>query len=341
MKLKDFLRDRLALLTVNGCAFFFLAAVMLVLNVCFLVIFVTFFIWFAPLVSALALQFCREKRYLDQLTALSQNLDQAYLLSEVVQQPDYLEGKLYHQALRRANKSMLERVSAYQAAQREYREYVETWVHKIKTPIASAQLIIDNHKDPVTRQIGAELRRIDGYVEQALYYAKSSAANQDYQIHRCGLSQLVRDAITRNAPDLIRQGFSVDVSQAEGTVYSDPKWVGFILNQLISNALKYCREDGRTLTISAEESEHQTVLSVRDSGIGIPLQDQGRVFEKGFTGENGRRFGKSTGMGLYLCKKLCGSLGIGLSLTSVPGEGTTFRLTFPAGDLNTVARGHR
>ena len=135
----------------------------------------------------------------------------------MVQQPDYLEEKLYRQALKRANKSMLERVDAYQAAQREYRKYVETQNHEIKAPIAPAQPIIDNHKNPVTRQTGA-LRRIDGYVEKAFYYAKSSTANQDYQIRRCGFAQLARDAITRNAPGLIRQGFSVDVSQAAGTV---------------------------------------------------------------------------------------------------------------------------
>lgn len=117
-------------------------------------------------------------------------------------------------------------------------------------------------------------------------------------------------------------------------VYTDPKWVAFILNQLIGNAVKYCGEDQRKLTIAARPGKHATVLSIQDNGIGIPVQDQPRVFEKGFTGDNGRRFGKSTGIGLYLCRKLCSRLEMGISLESAVGEGTTVSLTFPIGNQN-------
>ena len=322
MKLKEFLKDRLSFLIVNGCAFFLLAAILSVLRIHFLTIFVLFFVWFLPLFSYMAIQFYREKRFLDELDSLSQSLDQAYLLSEVITPPAYAEGQVYYRALKRANRSMLGRVNAYAAAQKEYQEYVETWVHEIKTPIASAQLIIDNHRNQVTRAIHTELRQIDDYVEQALYYAKSSTVNSDYQVRPCDLAQLTKDAITRNASDLIRKSFSVEVSQVCGIVYTDSKWIAFILNQLIGNALKYCREEGRKLRISSRREKNCTVLSVWDNGIGIPVQDQAKVFEKGFTGENGRRFGKSTGIGLYLCKKLCGCLGLDIALESEIGKGT-------------------
>ena len=341
MKLKEFLQEHFAFLVMNGCAFFLVAAILSVQDVRFLTIFVLFFIWFLPLLSYMAMQFCREKRFLDELDSLSQSLDQAYLLSEVITPPAYAEGQVYYRALKRANRSMLERVNEYAAAQKEYQEYVETWVHEIKTPIASAQLIIDNHKDDVTRAINAELRQIDDYVEQALYYAKSNTVNTDYQVRPCDLAQLTKDAITRNASDLIRKNFSVEVSQACGIVYTDSKWIAFILNQLIGNALKYCREEERKLQISSQMEKNCTVLSVWDNGIGIPVQDQAKVFEKGFTGENGRHFGKSTGIGLYLCKKLCGCLGIGITLESEVGKGTSVHLIFPIGELHSAVKGSR
>lgn len=334
MKIKEYLLDNITFLILNLCAFSLIAAIMYVLSVQVLTIFILFFIWFTPLISYMIIQFFREKQFLDELNTFSQNLDKTYLLSEVITPPSYIQGKVYYQALKRANRSMLERVNEYTTEQKEYREYVETWVHEIKTPIASARLIIDNHKDDVTRAINIELSRIDDYVEQALYYAKSNTANSDYQIRKCDLSQLVKDAITRNSQNLIRKHFSIDISEAKGTIYSDSKWVSFILNQLISNALKYCRTDQRKLKIFTSHNKNCTIISIHDNGIGIPLQDQKKVFEKGFTGENGRHFGKSTGIGLYLCKKLCNHLGIDISLESSVGEGTTINLIFPMSNLN-------
>ena len=338
MKLKDYLRDRLVFLTINLSAFSLLAAVMMVLQIQLLIIFLTAFIWFAPLISYLLLQFYQEKPFWDELTALAESLDQKYLLSEVIKQPDYLEGKLYYQSLKLANKSMLEHVNDYQNAQKEYREYVETWVHEIKTPIASARLIIDNHKDAVTRGINIELCRIDNYIEQALYYAKSNTANEDYRVRKCDLPQLVKNVITRNAQDLIQKNFSVDMSEVDGYVYSDQKWVEFILNQLVGNSLKYCQNDVRKLTIGSRAEENRIILHIKDNGIGIPIQDQIKVFDKGFTGENGRLFGKSTGIGLYICKKLCNRLGIGISIESTFGEGTVVNLVFPLGTLNIIVK---
>lgn len=260
MKLKEFLQEHFAFLVMNGCAFFLVAAILSVQGIRFLTIFVLFFVWFVPLLSYMMIQFYREKRFLDELDSLSQSLDQAYLLSEVITPPAYAEGQVYYRALKRAGRSMLERVNEYAAAQKEYQEYVETWVHEIKTPIASAQLIIDNHKDDVTRAIHTELRQIDDYVEQALYYAKSSTVNTDYQVRPCDLAQLTKDAITRNASDLIRKNFSIEVSQACGIVYTDSKWIAFILNQLIGNALKYCCEEERKLQISSRMEKNCTVL---------------------------------------------------------------------------------
>lgn len=339
MKFKDYIKDHLSFLVINFCVFSFLSAVMLVIKIEFLIVFFMFFIWFTPVISYMLIQFFREKQFLEELTSLSQNLDKKYLLSEVIDKPNFVEGKIYYKALKETNKCMLEHVNEYKTEQKEYKEYVETWVHEIKTPIASARLIIDNHKNPITRSINTELTRIDDYVEQALYYAKSNTANEDYKIKKCSLELLAKKVITRNSSDLIRKNFSVDVSKIEGFIYSDPKWVEFILNQIIVNAIKYCNEDERKLKIFTASEKNCTSIFIQDNGIGIPIQDQGKVFDKGFTGENGRLFGKSTGIGLYLCKKLCTRLGIGITLQSEPGKGTTVKLAFPEGKFNNVANG--
>ena len=126
----------------------------------------------------------------------------------------------------------------------------------------------------------------------------------------------------------------IDIEAVEGTAYSDEKWLEFIVNQLIGNAIKYTRERDGKVIIHTIRNENNIVLTIEDNGIGIIDKDINRVFEKGFTGENGRKFGSSTGIGLYLCKKLAEQLGLGLTLTSKVGEGTKVRITFPLSSVN-------
>jgi signal transduction histidine kinase len=140
----------------------------------------------------------------------------------------------------------------------------------------------------------------------------------------------------KNSRDLIAKKISVDITRIDGTVHSDAKWVEFILNQIIGNSIKYCKEEDKKITVYSVKNENNIVLYIEDNGIGIVEKDRKKVFNKGFTGENGRLYGKSTGMGLYLCKKLCDRLEIGITLESEVGKGTTVKLIFPLGKLNSI-----
>ncbi|HHX62582.1 MAG TPA: hypothetical protein GX707_17995 [Epulopiscium sp.] len=219
----------------------------------------------------------------------------------------------------------------------DYREYIETWVHEIKTPIASARLIIENNQNEVTKNIHHEIEKVEEYIEQVLYYARSNNVSKDYMIKEISLRALVRNVIKRNSRSFINKKVAIDIEAIEGTVYGDAKWLEFILNQVIGNSIKYMREEQGKVKIYTVKNENNIVLTLKDNGIGIIEHDLNRVFEKGFTGNNGRLFGKSTGIGLYLCKKLSDQLGLGLNLTSQIGEGTKVSIIFPLGKVNLMS----
>jgi signal transduction histidine kinase len=213
--------------------------------------------------------------------------------------------------------------------QKEYQEYVETWVHEIKTPIASTMLIIENNEDIIPNNMKYELRKVEDYVEQALYYSRSNEVSQDYIVKRFNLEQTVRKVIKRNASDFINKKIAIDIENIKGEIHSDPKWVEFIINQIIGNSIKYLTTQNPKVTIYTTENENNTILIIKDNGVGINEKDLKKVFEKGFTGANGRIYAKSTGIGLYLCQKLCKKLGLRIKLTSKENEGTEVKIIFP------------
>jgi signal transduction histidine kinase len=159
-----------------------------------------------------------------------------------------------------------------------------------------------------------------------LFYARSNTVDRDYQIRQTHLREIVNAALKGSARLLIAHRVKISTEELETTVPTDTKWTVFILRQLIENAVKY---GASTLSFSVEQREGGVALLVRDNGIGIEEKDLGRIFDKGFTGEHGRRFGKATGLGLYLCQKLCLKLGLGISARSTLGEGTVMELVFP------------
>ncbi len=265
-----------------------------------------------------------------------ENLDQKYLLSEIMKEPEFIEGKILYNLLQQTDKDMHEHVKHYRDMQSDYREYIETWVHEIKTPIASTRLMIENNQNDITRNINHEIRKIEEYIEQVLYYSRSNNVSKDYLIKEISLPTVVRNVIKRNSRDFIRKNISVDMEAVEGTIYSDAKWLEFIVNQLIGNSIKYMKDRNGKVKIYTIQNENNIVLTIEDNGIGMIEKDVKRVFEKGFTGENGRKFGRSTGIGLYLCQKLAEQLGLGITLTSKAGEGTKVRIIFPLGSTNFI-----
>lgn len=334
MTIKEYLKERTLFLLINFILFIILSSIMLLININSKIIILIFCIWFLPVLTYILIEFVKQKMLYNELNSILDNLDKKYLLPEIMKEPANIEGKLLYDVLRQTNKDMHEHVKNYRDRENEYREYIETWVHEIKTPIASTRLIIDNNPNDITRNIQDEIKKIEEYIEQVLYYSRSNHVSKDYLIKEVSLAPLVRSVIKKNSRDFISKSISVDIEAVEGTVYSDAKWLEFILNQVIGNAIKYMRERNGKVKIFTIHNENNIVLTIEDNGIGIIEKDINRVFEKGFTGENGREFGKSTGIGLYLCKKLAEQLGLGLTLTSKTGEGTKVRIIFPLGSVN-------
>ena len=213
--------------------------------------------------------------------------------------------------------------------QEEYREYIEMWVHEIKTPIASSKLLIENNYNGLTRKIDIQIDRIENFVEQVLYYSRSDEAGKDYIIKKVELLPLVKNVIRKNQRDFISKRIRLQLGELNEVVYSDSKWIEFILNQILINSIKYSKGKDDKIQIESKEISNTVVLTIEDEGVGIIERDLDRVFEKGFTGENGRKFGKSTGIGLYLCKKLCNKLGLGLEIQSEVNVGTKISIIFP------------
>lgn len=334
MSMKEYLKDKYTFLFINFALFIIIAGILLLINTDGFIIFLILCIWFFPLLSLLVVDYMKYKRFFDQIDNLMDGLDRKYLLSEVISEPEFIEGKLMYDILKQTNKDMHEHVKSYRDMESEYREYIETWVHEIKTPIASTRLIIENNQNEITKNINNEIKKIEEYIEQVLYYSRSNNVSKDYIIKEVSLPSLVRTVIKKNSRDFISKGISVEMEAVEGTAFSDIKWLEFILNQVISNSIKYMKEYNGKVKIYTNSNENNIVLVIEDNGIGIVEKDINRVFEKGFTGENGRKFGRSTGIGLYLCKKLSEQLGIGLTLSSKEGVGTKVSIIFPLGRVN-------
>lgn len=258
-----------------------------------------------------------------------EQLHEKYLIVEMIKPAEFAEGRILEEILQETNKSMLENVNAYKYIQQEYKDYIELWIHEIKLPIATCKMVIENNKNEVTKSIEEEIDEIESFTEQALFYARSSHANKDYCVTQCRVKDLVNESIKRNKQTLINDRIKIVMGDTDQTVYTDSKWLVFILNQIVQNSIKYRKQQGAEICFAAEEKKNRVVLTVRDNGIGIRQGEVSRVFDKGFTGSNGRTGRKSTGIGLYLCKKLCSKLGLGIELTSTENEGTEVKIIFP------------
>ena len=329
MTLIEFLSDRLNRLLVQGictaAAAFFLRATGTQPGV--LVILLLALLPFYA--AALLADFFRQRARLRELSAILNRLDQKYLFAECVPPPQNLYERRLFDLTRRAGQAMTGAVSDAQSAQREYREYVEQWVHEIKTPITASRLICRELTGEMRRKLTGELARIEEHVERALFYARAESPERDCVIRRTNLGEIVSQAVDNHRTLLIQSGVRVEVESLDCIVYTDGKWTAFILGQLLQNAARY-RGEAPVITLSAKPLGRQVQLTVSDNGIGIPACELPRVFDRGFTGSNGRTRGGSTGMGLYLCRKLAGFLDLNLRLTSEVGKGTTATLTFPA-----------
>ena len=231
-------------------------------------------------------------------------------------------------ALREENKAL---AAASVRRMDEMMDYYGTWAHQIKTPIAAMRLYLQTEDSELGRNLSGELLRIEQYADMVMAYLRLDSASSDYVFRTHGIDAVVRPAVRRFAPQFIARRIRLVYEALEGTVVTDEKWLGFVIEQLLSNALKYSH-DGGTVCIYLEEPK---TLCVADDGIGIAPEDMPRIFEKGYTGINGRLDGRASGIGLYLCRRICRALGVGITARSTPGQGTTVCLDLTQSALKT------
>ena len=279
---------------------------------------------------SIIIEYFKRKKFYDNLLKILEELDEKYLITEIIKTPNFLEGQIFKNSLEQIDKSMLENVNKYKYMTEDYKEYIELWIHEIKIPIATSKMVIENNKNAITKSIDEELDKVENYIEQALFYARSNTVEKDYYIRKVVLKEIVNESIKKNKSSLIQEKISIDIHDLEIEVNTDNKWIVFILNQIIQNSIKYRKKENSVIEIYANQGKENVILYIKDNGIGIKQGEITRVFEKGFTGTNGRLSNKkSTGIGLYLCKKLCNKLGIGIELNSVQNKGTAVMLIFP------------
>ena len=212
---------------------------------------------------------------------------------------------------------------------RDMVDYYTVWAHQIKTPIASMQISLQNEDSPLSLRLSSELFRIEQYVEMVLAFLRLDSESSDYVFKEHNIDDIIRSSVKRFSAEFIERKLRLDYNPLNKTIVTDEKWFSFVIEQLLSNALKYTREGCIKIYTDGEK------LCIEDTGIGIAPSDLPRIFEKGYTGYNGRLDKKASGLGLYLCSRICENLGIGISARSEVDVGTVISLDLKQYQLKT------
>lgn len=275
-------------------------------------------------ILCMVLSWRRTNRRLRMLQSRLDSMPEKYLVSETLPRPRDAVELQYYLLMQQVSRSAIGAVEQARTEKQDYCDYVERWMHEIKTPLTACSLILANGADPA--KLRRELRRADNLTETILTYAKLQTPEKDIQISLANLRTICDQAVRYEMELLIAAGISVTI-KGDGRGYTDPKLLSFILKQLLINCAKYCPN----CQIHMELSENS--LLFEDNGPGIPAHELRRVTERGFTGSSGRARGESTGMGLYIVSRLCQSLNIQMELSSREGQFTRFVFRLPAPTL--------
>ena len=329
MKFNSFLKDRLYSIVTALFSYFIILLVLLAFKSDkSIIIAITIILLVTYILLFLTDFFRKQKFYTDLLTNID-NLDKAYLVLETLNRPEFYEGELLCQALYEIDKSMNENVRIEKEQLLDNKEYIEMWIHEVKRPLASLVLTLNNQKNILDRKTKNILKRLEDYVDQVLYYVRSENAEKDYFIKEVDLSKVIKNVGIKNMDDLLDNKVEFIVDKTNYKVFTDSKWLEFILNQIINNSIKYKRDiDNSYIKIYVKDNLDITVLIIEDNGIGIKSSDIRQVFDKTFTGINGREKTTSTGMGLYIAKNLCKKLGHKIEIESKENEYTRVFITF-------------
>lgn len=332
MKLKEYLSDQLSLIIFSILLMAFITSVIILdpsfqvwkYNILYINL-IAFFLFGLYLVITYLM---RNQYYTQLRRAIAEEKFSLKALPDIRSN----EQQIFHQLLTKIQEEQNAKIEKIYGEKKDNFEFISAWVHEIKIPIAVINLLIENNqgkdRDELLSSIQQETDRIDRLVEQVLYYSKIDDFSKDYFVQELELQALVNHVIKKHAPTFIHKAIRIETDRTDMQITSDKKWLLFILDQIVSNALKYTNQGGR-IEIHGDQDDREKRLIITDNGIGIRPEDLSRVFDRGFTGFNGREFSKSTGMGLYLAKRLARKLGHNLSIDSVYGESTRLTIHFP------------
>lgn len=279
------------------------------------------------LLAVLAADFCRSLARRRRYEEIFRNLP---LLPEELPAARTVEEADLQEILKELGRRMEAALTEWENWRQESMDYYTTWVHQIKTPISVMRMTLEGEDTEEHRELSAELFRIEQYVEMVLSYLRLDSDSSDYVFQEYDLDSIIRQAVHKYAPLFVRKKLRLSYEPVNVKVLTDEKWLLFILEQILSNSIKYTQEGSVSITLIPDK-----VLNISDTGIGIAPEDLPRIFEKGFTGYNGRSDKKSTGLGLYLCKKAAGRLSHKISVQSKPGAGTVVSIDLDTKMLRT------
>ena len=328
MNLKDYIKDKIVyilmyivlLITILFLLYMFKVPLTLIISV---TIVMTIFI-----IGIILYDYFIKMRFYNNFIDNLDQLDKKYLITAIINKPRFIEGQILYDSLYEIDKSMYEEIETYKNSINDFKEYIEMWIHEVKLPIASSTLMLHNNKPDSNKKIKEQINRIENYVEQVLYFVRSENLEKDYLIRTYNLEEIVNKVIRKNKESLLLRRISIEIDDIDKLILSDSKWLEFIINQIVSNSIKYSKTSNSKIKFNSKTKEEFIILQIEDNGIGINEKDINKVFNKSFTGENGRNISSSTGMGLYLVNKLCTKLGHKITIESEVDKFTKVSIYF-------------
>lgn len=328
MRFSKYLKDKLYAIVLIFSALTILLLIFLAFKIDSQVIFSSFIVLIVLFILLFFIDYFRKKKFYTDLLYNIDSLDKSYLVLETLCKPEFYDGEILYQALYNINKSMNENVNSIKEQWCDFKEYIEMWIHEVKIPLATLILISNNNKNKFDKKTKIQLKRLEDYVDQVLYYVRSENAEKDYLIKEVELSKVIKNIGLKNMDDLLENKIEYVSQNSELKILTDSKWLEFILEQIINNSIKYKRDiPDSYIKIFALDEQDKIKLIVEDNGIGIRKSDIKQVFDKTFTGENGRIRGKSTGMGLFIAKNMCKKLGHKIEIESEKNKYTRVIIT--------------
>lgn len=332
-----FVKDNKVNILVSLLLFILVILLMFTFQVNSFLIIISIIFFLSSFIFLLLYNYFRKKKFYNELINNTKLLDKKYLVLETLSEPSFLEGKILYDSLYQIDKSMNERIKLYEKNLSDFKEYVEMWIHEVKIPLSSLSLMCHNHHNEIDKKYLNQINKLDNYVDQVLYYVRSNDVEKDFLIKKTNLEKVINSVMIKNKDEILLNNITVNVENLNIFVYTDTKWLIFIINQILNNSIKYKKKNGNSLIkIYATEEKDLVNLFIYDNGIGINKSDITRVFDKTFTGENGRKDANSTGMGLYIVKKLIDKLGHKISISSKENEYTEVKITFGKNDLYNI-----